>query len=215
MKLPGSGADSCALIRILAVPLEGSTKALFKCELRSMSQQLNRSSGVGLRVTYVASAPGTILRIQSTSGNALQCGPHFVQRVPVAVASVEHHPGHARSIQRLHNQVRYVFDISEVARLLAIAVNEGSRLLQDASHEDREHAGVRARGVLPRTEDVEKPQRDGFQSVAALKTLAYNSPRTFCAAYGDLGRASIVSTFGSTSVSPYADEEPAKTRRFT
>ena len=43
----------------------------------------------------------------------------------------------------------------------------------------------------------------------------YISLISFWSAYGDSGLVGIVSVFGSTSVSPYTDDEPAKTRRFT
>ena len=38
---------------------------------------------------------------------------------------------------------------------------------------------------------------------------------TFCSAYGDCGFDGIPSCFGSVGVSPYAEDEPAKTRRLT
>src|SRR5262249_61152326 len=43
----------------------------------------------------------------------------------------------------------------------------------------------------------------------------YSSPTSFCNAYGESGAVGIVSILGSVGVSPYADEEPAYTRRLT
>src|SRR3954447_4476933 len=43
----------------------------------------------------------------------------------------------------------------------------------------------------------------------------YCSPTTFCRAYGDSGLVGMPSCFGSVGVSPYADEDAAKTRRLT
>jgi hypothetical protein len=43
----------------------------------------------------------------------------------------------------------------------------------------------------------------------------YSVPITFCSAYGDSGLVGMSSRFGNVGVSPYSDEEPANTRRFT
>src|SRR5919106_6244781 len=43
----------------------------------------------------------------------------------------------------------------------------------------------------------------------------YCSPTTFCSAYGDSGLVGISSCFGKVGVSPYADDDAAKTRRLT
>src|SRR5512139_2008172 len=50
----------------------------------------------------------------------------------------------------------------------------------------------------------------------SLKNMAqYCSPTSFWRAYGDRGLVGISSRFGSVGVSPYADEDPAYTRRLT
>src|SRR5688572_26295018 len=43
----------------------------------------------------------------------------------------------------------------------------------------------------------------------------YCSPTSFCSAYGDRGLGGMSSRLGSAGVSPYADEDPAYTRRVT
>ena len=43
----------------------------------------------------------------------------------------------------------------------------------------------------------------------------YCSATSFWSAYGDSGAVAIVSTFGSVGALPYADDEPAYTRRLT
>ena len=43
----------------------------------------------------------------------------------------------------------------------------------------------------------------------------YSVPIAFCSAYGDSGLDGISSVFGSVGVSPYSDEDPAKTSRLT
>src|SRR5712691_10381351 len=49
----------------------------------------------------------------------------------------------------------------------------------------------------------------------ATNAAQYCSPVNLATAYGERGRGSISSCLGSSLVSPYADDEPAYTNRFT
>src|SRR5215510_13383264 len=50
---------------------------------------------------------------------------------------------------------------------------------------------------------------------SSVNIWQYCSATSFCSAYGDSGFGGISSCFGSVGVFPYADEEPAYTRRLT
>ena len=48
-----------------------------------------------------------------------------------------------------------------------------------------------------------------------VKMVLYCSTTSFWSAYGDIGFVAMSSHLGSVGVSPYADDEPAYTRRLT
>src|SRR6202171_3640850 len=62
-----------------------------------------------------------------------------------------------------------VVNVGEVTALLSVAENRGLLTLEHERDEFCQHSGIRRRGVLPRTEDVEIPQSYGLQAVAAVE----------------------------------------------
>ena len=61
--------------------------------------------------------------------------------------------------------------------------------------------------------NIEESQAHRFQVEATREHRSVVFADQFCRAYGDFGIGVIVSTFGSTSVSPYAEDDAAYTTR--
>ncbi len=96
----------------------------------------------------------------------------MVQRDPSAIAGVVNLAADVRRARGLEIQLGHVFHISEVARLLAIAENLRRRTRKRRFYEQREHARIGARRILPRPVHVEVAQRHRLQPEHAGKDVA-------------------------------------------
>ena len=96
----------------------------------------------------------------------------MVQGAAFADSNVDHLAGDARRLAGTQDRVHDVRDVSEVARLFAVTEDGGSRSAQIGHDELRQHTRVRRMRVLARAEDVEKPQRHGFQVEELCKDTA-------------------------------------------
>src|SRR5262249_54521045 len=95
--------------------------------------------------------------------------PDEVERELAAVSGVVHMARGGGNLRGFQAQLGDVFDISEVARLLTIAMNGGRRLRDEVLHEKTQDAGIRAAGVLAGAVDVEETQRYRLQAKAGVK----------------------------------------------
>ena len=83
--------------------------------------------------------------------------------------------------------LHHVFDVGEVAGLLAIAVDQGFGIFQERGAEFREHAGIRRAGVLARAENVEVPKTDVLQSINTAEDVGVKLTHVFGYAVGRNG----------------------------
>ncbi len=91
--------------------------------------------------------------------------------VCLAVGDVDDLTGDARGLRRAQVRVHDVGDVGEVARLFAVAVDDGALAGQQRRDEARDDAGILRAGVLPRAEDVEVAQGHRLEAVGARPHL--------------------------------------------
>ena len=89
-----------------------------------------------------------------------------------------------------------VVDKSEIARLLAIAVNRNPPTLQEGCNEEGDDSRILACGVLPRSEDVEIAKTHGLESIGPTEYLAVLFAGQFGDSIGRNGAGSDAFVFG-------------------
>src|SRR5437762_10605000 len=107
------------------------------------------------------------------SDNFLECRKGLVQVHAVTASDIEDlaRDGLRRSLACQQVRGDNILNKSEVAALRAIAVNGRLLAAQHDSDELGHHARVLRCWILPRSKYIEVPQRDRFQSIAAVKRL--------------------------------------------
>ena len=96
----------------------------------------------------------------------------LVQRNAAAGRDVDDLAGRLRRLAGAQHAVDDVGDVGEVARLLAVAVDDRLAVLEKRRREERDDAGVRRSRILPRTEDVEVANRHRLEAVQPREHLA-------------------------------------------
>ena len=90
----------------------------------------------------------------------------------LAVGHVQHAAGHAGGVGGQQVGLDGVAHVAEIARLPPVAVDHRLPAGEHGRDEQRDHGRVGAVGVLPRPENVEVAQGDGFESVGGGECLA-------------------------------------------
>ena len=88
-----------------------------------------------------------------------------VERDAAAGRDVDHLAAGVRRLAGPQHAVDDVGDVGEVARLLAVAVDGRRPSVEQRRREQRDHARVGRRGILPRAEHVEVADADGLEAV--------------------------------------------------
>ena len=107
-------------------------------------------------MAHVAGARLAVLGLDSgLAGDALQRVEQSVEGGALAVGDVDDLAHAARRLGGAEVRVHDVRDVCEVARLLAVAVDDGPRARHQRVNEARDDAGILGAGVLAGAEDVE------------------------------------------------------------
>src|ERR1700682_2004422 len=127
-------APLCAAGRILAraKPIPGIFQAFFKSEARVVAQHISCEGDVRLRIANVSFARRIVFCLCGPAGNFFEQPQRLIQRVPGAGADVD---GESRGALRFACQqicFDHVSDISEVARMLSVSVDNGLRSMQNS-----------------------------------------------------------------------------------
>ena len=178
--------------------------------LRPVAQVGAGQRDVGQGMFDVAGTAGFVARGHLAAAQLAQQVEHAVELGGRATGDVEHPPHRPRRLGRQQVGLDDVVDVAKVARLLAVAEDHRLALGERGRDEPRDHGGVLRGGILPRSEDVEVAEHHRLDPHGAGIHLTVELAGQLRDRVGRQRRAAdIVSTLGSTGVSPYADEEPA------
>jgi hypothetical protein len=148
-----------------AAPVDRLTQTVLEVDERGVAEQAPRLGDVGLGIAHVAGAGGLEFRLQARAERRVDRLDQVEEADPPAGAHVECDA--AERLLGLHRQqVRGhgVGHVSEVARLAAVAVDQGEATLGHEPGEERDDAAIGAGRVLPRAEDVEVAEAHPVQA---------------------------------------------------
>src|ERR1700737_2461319 len=115
-----------------AKPVPGMFQAFFKSEARVVAQHISGPSDVRLRIANVSFAGRSVFCLCGPAGNFFEQRQRLIQSVPRASADVD---GESRGAFRFACQqicFDHVSDIGEVARMLAISVDNRLRSIENS-----------------------------------------------------------------------------------
>src|ERR687883_164254 len=123
-------------------------------------------------MTHIACSYLSILRLHVRSTcDLLQSIEKLVERGSLAASHVDDLADAFRRLGGEHVGGDNVRDVGEIARLLAVAVDDGALIAQERARETRDDAGIFRAWVLTWTEDIEVAQRDCLKIVRAREDL--------------------------------------------
>ena len=126
---------------------------------------------VGERMLYVTWAFGAEFYFVLKTGELFQNSKSFLKVDAAAGCNVKDSTRNLLTGRFAGEKVRTdgVVYIREIAALFAVTKDRGLLASQHLNDELRQNSRIRRRGILARPEDIEVPQRDGLQSIAAEK----------------------------------------------
>ena len=138
---------------------------------RLVAQDFLREPKVGQRIAHISSARPGVLGLDVCANQPPHRLEERVERDAGAGGHVDDAAAGTGGLTGAQHAVDDVGDVREVAALLAIAVDRWRPVLEERHGEQRNDAGVGRRRILPRTEDVEVPDRDGLEPVERREHL--------------------------------------------
>ena len=121
----------------------------------------------------------------------------IVQRARFVGADVEHVIAGVRHVYRLGYQRSHVIDVTERARLRAVAEDRHRPPLEHLVHEDADHVAIAIADVLARTEDVVRAEDDVVEPEHLVTARRSSSTAYLAIPYGSSGCGTIASVMGS------------------
>src|SRR5262249_51144301 len=112
-----------------------------------------------------------VLRFEDPPADFPQGAYDFIEGGAPTGADVENFSGNVWRLTGEQVGLDRVFNIGEIAGLLAIPEYDRLRFLEKRGAEVGEHAGVRRPRILPRPKNVEVAERNVFQAVAPTERL--------------------------------------------
>src|ERR1700752_908991 len=135
-------------------------------DFRFVSQKLPGHRDVGKAVTNVAYTRLEILGSHVLFASQIfQLCQQFIQRYARTVRDVDDFTDCACGVRSIQVCRDYVLDVSEVARLFAVAVDHRTFVTQQATDKTRNYARVLRTGILPWSKHIEVTQGNSFQTV--------------------------------------------------
>ena len=154
----------------------GPAETFFEIHFRFVAQKCFRPGNVGERVLNISGALGAVFHVAVVSDQFLQNQESLVQISPPAGGHVDYFSRDLAGFGPAGQQICRddIFDVGEIAALLAVAKNGGLFPAQHLSDEFGQNTRVRRSRILPRAKHVEISQANSLQAVTTVKTKSCN-----------------------------------------